>query len=166
MGPGRVPHGPRCGPAEAGGGCATAQGGGPHRRGSGHTVEQPVNSWVWPRLLLRGRDGMGGEESPALRERLQSPPVRARESRRARSSPAAIATGSRAARLSREPPSSRESRGLRRRRAPPLARGLRERGAGRPRYCRGTARDCPQLQNLGRARCRETAGGNRHVPVQ
>lgn len=57
FGPGRASHGPRCGPAEAGGGCATAHSWGRHPRGSGHTVKQPRHSWVWPRFLPRGQDG-------------------------------------------------------------------------------------------------------------
>lgn len=54
-------------------------------------------------------DGTAAEESPAVRERSQSPPVPARGSRRARSSPAAIATAAappalaRAAIFPREP---------------------------------------------------------------
>lgn len=61
--------------------------------------------------------------SPAAERNVPSP--------RPPSSPAAIATGSRGRRLSREAPSSRESRGPRRwrREAPPLARGLREHGS-------------------------------------
>lgn len=147
QGPGRRRHGaprPLSQPARA------AEGSGPSRPAAGATAPRPpgaarVRTAPDSRsgtALRGGRVATAADASPCPgRWRGESLPAgvgsrhgtqRSIPSPRPPSSPAAIATGSRGSRLSREVPSSRESRGPRRRRgAPPLARGLRGPGPAR-----------------------------------